>query len=488
VSLTVPVAEIVSESHDPLLAAHPSWNRIPLGEIAKILNGFAFPSRFFSKGNGTPLLRIRDVGRGRTDCRYDGPFDDRYLVRDGDLVVGMDGDFRCARWHGSAALLNQRVCKVTLQDDAYDPSFLDLVLPGYLRALKERTSSVTVTHLSSRSLAEIPMPLPPLAEQRRIANRLAELMGRLGLAQERVARVPTILKRFRQSVLAAACSGRLTEDWRVATPDEVRPEPLISLIRKERAKVIRRAPVRPADAIGLEFPEEWELASLDELASRITSGSRAWKKHYREDGSGTFIMAQNVRPLFFDRSVRQGVEPPEDDSERERTQVAQDDLLITIVGANTGDVCRVRDRLDRHYVCQSVALIRPAVSGVSPFLELFLNSRDHGRRVFDDWIYGEGRPHLSFDQLRATAIAVPSLDEQRVIVSRVRELFDLADAVEKRVSTAAICTEKLIQAVLAKAFRGELVPTEAELSRREGRGFEPASPLLLRVVPAQARS
>ena len=100
-SLTVPVQEIVAESNDPLLAIHPTWERVPLGAIAEILNGFAFKSAFFNRSKGMPLLRIRDVGKDQTECFYEGDYEPRYVVRAGNLIVGMDGDFKCTPWYES---------------------------------------------------------------------------------------------------------------------------------------------------------------------------------------------------------------------------------------------------------------------------------------------------------------------------------------------------------------------------------------------------
>ena len=94
---------------------------------------------------------------------------------------------------------------------------------------------------------------------------------------------------------------------------------------------------------------------------------------------------------------------------------------------------------------------------------------------------------ISFDQLKVTAIAVPPLVEQREVVRRVEALFKLVDAIERRVALATARAESLTQAVLAKAFRGELVPTEAELARREGQGYEPASVLLERIRHERAK-
>lgn len=88
---------------------------------------------------------------------------------------------------------------------------------------------------------------------------------------------------------------------------------------------------------------------------------------------------------------------------------------------------------------------------------------------------------LSTAKVAALPTVIPPLLEQLEIVRRVEALFKLADAIDKRVAAATVRAERLTQAILAKAFRGELVPTEAELARREGRSYEPASDLLARI-------
>jgi len=116
--------------------------------------GAPFRSEQFSRDSGMPLIRIRDVCRSSTDTKYVGDYDERFVVRSGDLLVGMDGDFNCARWRGEPGLLNQRVCRISVDSSVYEPRFLDCVLPAYLRAINEATSSVTVKHLSSRTIED----------------------------------------------------------------------------------------------------------------------------------------------------------------------------------------------------------------------------------------------------------------------------------------------------------------------------------------------
>ncbi|MCB1246188.1 MAG: restriction endonuclease subunit S, partial [Acidimicrobiia bacterium] len=203
--------ELVHESSNPLLDTHESWARVKLGDIADILNGAAFKSDYFTKGgSGLPLLRIRDVGQNKTDAFYTGEFNDRYLVEPGSLVVGMDGDFRIARWDGPTALLNQRVCKLTVQHpEHFDDRFLLYVLPGYLDEIHSKTSAVTVKHLSSRTLQDLPLPLPPLAEQHRIVEAIEEQFSRLDAADRLLDKVQLRLGQLSSAAVLDLFDG----DW-----------------------------------------------------------------------------------------------------------------------------------------------------------------------------------------------------------------------------------------------------------------------------------
>jgi type I restriction enzyme S subunit len=214
VSFKGDLGAVVSANENGLLSSHSSWLRVALSEVASILNGYPFDSAHFSRSEGVPLVRIRDVRRGRTETRFAGEVPDGYWVNQDDLLVGMDGDFNCALWGSAPALLNQRVCKIEPNENLYHRGFLRWVLGGYLDEINKHTSSVTVKHLSSRTLSAVPLPLPPLAEQRRIADKLDELLAMVDACRERLDRIPSILKRFRQAVLAAATSGELTRDWR----------------------------------------------------------------------------------------------------------------------------------------------------------------------------------------------------------------------------------------------------------------------------------
>ena len=184
-------------------------------------------------------------------------------------------------------------------------------------------------------------------------------------------------------------------------------------------------------------------------------------------------MAQNVRPGRYDHSFRQAIDPPSNDPETERTRCRIDDVLITIVGANTGNTCRFDVDSENHYVCQSVALVRPSLPLWSSYLNLYFLAEDGGQARFDRYIYGAGRPHLSFADLKQTAIAFPSSGELLEIMSRTDAVLADLDAIEVDLQTEERRAAALRQAILTAAFAGKLVPQDP--------ADEPAAALLDRI-------
>ena len=142
---------------------------VRLGEKIQILSGFAFKSENFGEKGDLPLIRIRDVHRGYSSTFYTGEYNPEFVVVDGDILISMDGEFRVNRWSGGMALLNQRVCKISVTCGDLDEGYLVHFLPLELKKIEDATPFVTVKHLSAKSVRSIELPLPPIEEQRRIA-------------------------------------------------------------------------------------------------------------------------------------------------------------------------------------------------------------------------------------------------------------------------------------------------------------------------------
>lgn len=133
-----------------------AWRQIPLKAVAKVVNGFPFPSTGFD-ASGHQLVRIRDISSATTEAKYTGPWEPKAAIDTGDVLVGMDGDFNLATWKGGPALLNQRVCCIRGKSADWT-RFLAYYLPAQLQAINDVTYATTVKHLASGDIERIAVP------------------------------------------------------------------------------------------------------------------------------------------------------------------------------------------------------------------------------------------------------------------------------------------------------------------------------------------
>jgi type I restriction enzyme S subunit len=323
----------------------------------------------------------------------------------------------------------------------------------------------TVQSVKYETLKEFDLSIPPLAEQKRIGAKLEKLLRRVVTCQQRLARIPTLLKRFRQSVLEAACSGHLSADWREENPHQTPTD------RQEDEEV-------PFD---FDLPATWSWLSSSHAFEFVTSGSRGWARYYSDAGA-LFIRVGNLNHDAINLDLRsiQRVSPPLS-AEGRRTKVVAGDLLISIT-ADVGMIGLVETGLEEAYINQHVALARPIGNMERRYLAYFLAAKNGGQEQFLNLQRGATKVGLGLDDIRNIWIARPPLPEQKEIVRRIESLFALADRIEARFEEGRMRVGGISQAILAKAFRGELVPTEFELAKAEGRAFESADQLLERIA------
>jgi type I restriction enzyme S subunit len=160
------------------------WVIKKLGDVLEVQNGYAFDSKGFNPTKGLPLIRIRSLKSGsETETRFNGEHDKKYVVKAGDLLIGMDGEFGCYEWKSGPALLNQRVCRLQGFASELVPRFLFYGVNSYLKEIEEVTGYTTVKHLSSKQILDIGFPLAPLAEQQRIVGLLDEAFEGIATAK-----------------------------------------------------------------------------------------------------------------------------------------------------------------------------------------------------------------------------------------------------------------------------------------------------------------
>ena len=164
-----------------------------LTEVCDIQYGYPFDSSKFSESEGIPLIRIRDVTRGYSETFTTEEYNPEYLVHDGDLLVGMDGEFNIAKWGKTPALLNQRVCRLTPKS-AVDKGYLYYYMPIILKQIEAKTPFVTVKHLSAKELNKAKIPLPPLDEQLRIVAVLDKVSDLIAKRRQQLDKLDEMVK------------------------------------------------------------------------------------------------------------------------------------------------------------------------------------------------------------------------------------------------------------------------------------------------------
>ncbi len=286
-------------------------------------------------------------------------------------------------------------------------------------------------------LQETEVPLAPLPEQRRIVAKLETLLGKVDACQRRLAKIPRLLKRFRQSVLAAACSGRLTADWRE-----------------------QHAP---------DGTEEWRELELRDICTSITDGDHLPPP--QQPSGIPFLTIGNISSGRLNFSNTRFVGEDYYGRIKADRRPAPGDVLYTVVGATIGIPVMVDT--DRPFCFQRhIAILKPSSATTSAFLYLLMSAPPTFREAWAR-VTGSAQPTLPLGNLRPIPVSLPPLPEQQEIVRRVDQLFTFADQLEARFAKSQAHVDKLTQSLLAKAFRGELVPQDPN--------DEPASALLARI-------
>lgn len=311
--------------------------------------------------------------------------------------------------------------------------------PKFLSYVEAESHGLNMPRLGTDTGKVAPFVLAPRNEQKRIADKLDAVLVRVGACRARLGRTPAILKRFRQSVLAAANSGALTEDWRGVAKKAL--DGWSSTTVGEMATVVRGASPRPAGDPRF-FGGDCPWITVGELTKDETKYLTATSSFVTAEGKERSRYIEAGTLLLTNSGATLGVPK------------------ITLIGGCIND--------------GSVALLDLEEPSKS-FLYWKLKGLTQHLRGLNQ---GAAQPNLNTGIVKAIPVELPSVEEQAEIIRRVESLFAFADRLEARYTAARAQVEKLTPALLAKAFRGELVPQDPN--------DEPASVLLERIASERA--
>ncbi|OGI29993.1 MAG: hypothetical protein A2287_04385 [Candidatus Melainabacteria bacterium RIFOXYA12_FULL_32_12] len=446
--------------------------------------------KYYNAENYAVLVRLKDLRHNMTkieDFVYTDKHGYNFLkkssLRGGEILVANVGSV------GTTILMPHTRRLSTLAPNMFIIFISDLIDKDYFvkysqshyywNEISRVSGGSSQPKMNKKEYRDIEFPLAPINEQKRIVAKLEKLLAKVETSQERLNKIPPILKRFRQSVLMQACSGELTKKWREQNPDVEPAEELLKNIEEEitalvKSKKIQKEniPVIPETAKnGYVFPETWLPLKARYLCHHITKGTTPKTDELTDQGDIPYLKVYNIvnnkidfeyKPQFVSKKIHEGF--------LGRSKVYPNDVLMNIVGPPLGKIAIVPDKYPEWNINQALAIFRPIKYLLPEFLYIVLSYDKTLYSVLPETKGIVGQSNISLEQCRDLIIPLPSLKEQQEIIKKVNELYKIADRIEARYLKAKKYTDRLAQSILAKAFRGELVSQDPN--------DEPASVLL----------
>ena len=380
----------------------------------------------------------------------------KYMIRPRDFLFSRANTIELV---GACVIVGEVQWRIMLSDKllrfefaSVDPSFvLWLLRSPHGRKEIERLASGNqhgMRNIGQEKIRIIRVPLPPLPEQKRIVAKLDDLLARSRATREALTSVLPLLDRYRQSVLAAAFRGDITAEWR--------------------------------ETRGTRSLHDWTTESLGGLAVANGTaigpfGSNLKVEDYRDTGV-PLVFVRNIRSEDFIDSRSRFVTP-----EKARSlavhSVKAGDLLITKMGDPPGDTAVYPPDRPPGIITSDCIRLSPCPKTTSSFLRYWLRTDVMKNRMLEE-VRGVAQQKMSLTRFRLVEVPLPPLPEQREIVRRVDAAFARIAAVRALVDTQLARLDALDRSILARAFRGELVPQDP--------ADEPAAALLERLRAERA--
>ena len=379
-----------------------SPSRVALGDIADFVNGVAFKPGDWEE-TGKRILRIQNLTDSTKPFnRTNRAVAKRYEVAPGDLLVSWSATLGVFVWEGpDTALVNQHIFRVVPDPGRIDSRYLRHMLSDALVQMEQHLHGATMKHVNRGEFLATTIPLPPLAEQERIAGILDAADALRAKRREALAQLDTLL----QSTFLDMFGDPVTN------------------------------------------PMGWEVVSVGDEIRFLTSGSRGWAKYYAKDGD-TFIRIQNLKDGQLDLGDIAFVKVPES-AEAKRTTVEPGDVLLSIT-ADLGRTAVVPRGIAKAHINQHLAILR--FTSLNPVFVSYQLASKGGQAQFDQLNREGVKAGLNFNDVKRIRLTNPPLNLQQRFAAIVESVEH--QKVSQRGHLAELDT--LFASVQSRAFRGDL--------------------------------
>lgn len=399
-----------------------NWVETELGSILSLKNGYAFKTSDYIE-TGVPIVRISNIQQGKIDLEKsisvkESLIKDDFIIQKGDILIAMSG--ATTGKYGIfnedvIALQNQRVGNLKPHSkELLNKQYIYYLLGSLKKEIEDRAYGGAQPNISPKLIESIPINLPPLNEQNRIVVKLDALFAQLETIKGSMVNIPLLLKDFRQQVLTYSVTGKLKK---------------------------------------FEIFEEVKLNDLGIWKGGGTP-SKA-NKSFWENGNVLWTTAKDMKELFLSNSKDKITEDAVKGSSA--ILIPKNSILIVTRSGILRRILPISSNVIETTVNQDLKVLIPNDKANYKFLLYTLRGLEQNIRV-NCMKSGTTVESVEFPLLKNYKINLPCIKEQQEIVSRVESLFAKADAIEQQYKVLKNIIDNLPQALLHKAFKGELVP------------------------------
>ena len=390
------------------------WVWTTLGSVCNFENGFAFSSDDY-KQTGVPLIRISNISDNTIDlngCVFiQKEIDDRFVVKKGDLLIALSGATTGKMGVYSTdkvAYLNQRVGNLrTIDTSVLCHEYRNIFMNSRAEAILKLAYGGAQPNISGSVICSFSFPLPPLAEQQRIASEVNHWFALIDQIEQGKSDLQTIIKQAKSKILNLAIHGKLV-------PQDPNDEPAIELLKRINPDFT------PCD--NGHYPIGWIKTILGELFSHNTG--KALNSSNKEGIFKDYLTTSNVYWNKFDFTVIKQM--PFKESELDKCTVTKGDLLV----CEGGDIGRSAIWNFDYDICiqNHIHRLRPKIDLCVPFYYYTFAYLKENNLIGGK---GIGLLGLSSNALHKIELPLPPLAEQQRIVQKIEELFSVLDNIQK---------------------------------------------------------
>ena len=403
------------------------WKLTRVKESAKVINGYPFDSSKFDSAQGTPLVRIRDINSAKTEVGFVGEVPLESLIFDGDVLIGMDGDFNVAKWTGGKAALNQRVACVRANDVDLQ-KFIYYVMPFNMKVTNDLTYFTTVKHLSSTDILKTRFALPPKDETKWIANFLDHETAKIDTLIAKQQELIKLLKEKRQAVISHAVTKGLNPN----------------------------APMRDSGVEWLgEVPEHWVVAQLKFNTLEMQTGpfgSQLHAEDYVDDGIPLVNPAHMVDgKIVPDSQVTVDIDTC---NRLSRHKLKTGDIVF----ARRGDLgrCAIVTEVEDGWLCGTGSLKAKLNKKLLPEYSYLLITSNGVISELSLESKGSTMENLNTETLGRVRLPVPPVSEQNKILNYVKDVSGRFSILIDDASLAIKLMQERRSALISAAVTGKI--------------------------------